>query len=139
LYRIGQLNIIDLSSEPVREVLKSNTTKEEYDNIMLAVKFEEVDIIESANRLIQAMKSKENFSSRNIRNILNKHDYKQDHDFIAEYDTGIIEKPNQTFVRNLSINYFTISCYLLTQYLYTALCALSYRQTVIIVVDLLLP
>ena len=85
------MNIVDLSSESVLETLKAYATKDEYNNIMLLVNVEEAEITEAASGLIEAIKSTKNLSCRTLRNTLYKHEYKQDHNSIVNYDAGFIE------------------------------------------------
>lgn len=67
------------------------TTEEEYENIMLSVNVKEVEITDSANTLIQAIKYIKTLSCKNLRNTLYANGYKQDHDVIGDYDVGLIE------------------------------------------------
>lgn len=67
------------------------TTEEEYENVMLSVNVKEVEINESAKNFIQAIKDIKVYSCKNLRNALYANGYKQDHDFISDYDIGLIE------------------------------------------------
>lgn len=88
---LDQLGIINLTSDSVRNILKMCTTEEEYENVMLSVNVKEVEINESAKNFIQAIKDIKVYSCKNLRNALYANGYKQDHDFISDYDIGLIE------------------------------------------------
>lgn len=58
---------------------------------MLLVNVDEAEITEAASGLIEAIKSTKNLFCRTLRNTLYKHEYKQDHNSIVNYDAGFIE------------------------------------------------
>lgn len=88
---MGQLRIIDLSSDSVIETIKANITEEEYLEIKSYLETEEVELSKSADELIHAIKSIKSFSSRTVRNTLYKYGYQLNYDPIEEYDLGIVE------------------------------------------------
>lgn len=88
---VGQLRIIDLSSDSVIETIKANITEEEYLEIKSYLETEEVELSKSADELIHAIKSIKSFSSRTVRNTLYKYGYQLNYDPIEEYDLGIVE------------------------------------------------
>ncbi|KAI9273244.1 hypothetical protein EDC94DRAFT_580218 [Helicostylum pulchrum] len=97
---VGQLNIIDMSLESVRDTLKANTTQEKYDHIMASIKPKEVQLSDNVKKLIDGLKSIQIISSRNMRNALYKHGYNPDYDLVADADTGIIENLTRHFLEN---------------------------------------
>ncbi|CAO3698575.1 unnamed protein product [Rhizopus stolonifer] len=65
------------------------TNEEEYEKIILSVN--RVEITESANNLIQAIKNIKAFSCKDLRNTLYANGYKQNHDVTGDCDIGLIE------------------------------------------------
>lgn len=91
LSSLAKLGVIDLSSDSVREILRTCTTEEENERISIIAYPKEAEISNDAKTLIKAIKDLKVLSFQNLRKTLYTNGYRLSHYLINNSDIGLVE------------------------------------------------